>query len=225
MASNPQWCLTEAEWRAQFTAWLSEPTPERLLNANIFFDFRALYGDGALVDRLWGWLLARTQDNKLFLRLMVQNALETEPPLGLIRAFQVSDKPGREGTLDLKKRGARIFVDAARVFALAHGTAGSPERRRAAAQGRRTPQGRSAPRRSDGRGVPLSAGAAPARARSTRIRTIPIAIDPYALNEVDQRMLKESFRQARKLQQRLKETFSFASDEACSIGRNRAWDC
>lgn len=35
-------------------------------------------------------------------------------------------------------------------------------------------------------------------------------IDPYALNEVDQRMLKEAFRQARKLQQRLKETYSFA---------------
>jgi CBS domain-containing protein len=32
-------------------------------------------------------------------------------------------------------------------------------------------------------------------------------IDPYALNEVDQRMLKEAFRQARKLQQRLKETY------------------
>ena len=122
MASNPQWCLTEAEWRAQFTTWISEPTPERLLNANIFFDFRPLYGDSTLADRLWDWLLARTQDNKLFLRLMVANALQTEPPLGLIRAFQVSDKPGREGTLDLKKRGARIFVDAARVFALAYGS-------------------------------------------------------------------------------------------------------
>ena len=32
-------------------------------------------------------------------------------------------------------------------------------------------------------------------------------IDPYALNEVDQRMLKEAFRQARKLQRRLQESF------------------
>jgi CBS domain-containing protein len=38
----------------------------------------------------------------------------------------------------------------------------------------------------------------------------PNRIDPYALNEVDQRMLKESFRQARKLQQRLKESFAFS---------------
>ena len=32
-------------------------------------------------------------------------------------------------------------------------------------------------------------------------------LDPDTLNEVDQRMLKESFRQARKLQQRLTQTF------------------
>jgi CBS domain-containing protein len=37
----------------------------------------------------------------------------------------------------------------------------------------------------------------------------PNRVDPYALNEVDQRMLKESFRQARKLQQRLTQTYQF----------------
>jgi CBS domain-containing protein len=31
-------------------------------------------------------------------------------------------------------------------------------------------------------------------------------IDPYALNDLDQRMLKEAFRQARALQQRLEQT-------------------
>jgi CBS domain-containing protein len=34
-------------------------------------------------------------------------------------------------------------------------------------------------------------------------------VDPYKLNEVDQRMLKEAFRQARKLQHRLKETYQW----------------
>ncbi|HTN50127.1 MAG TPA: DUF294 nucleotidyltransferase-like domain-containing protein [Burkholderiaceae bacterium] len=208
MASNPQWCLTEAEWRNQFTAWISQPTPERLLNANIFFDFRPLHGNHALADRLREWLLARTQANKLFLRLMVQNALETEPPLGLIRAFQVSDKPGREGTLDLKKRGARIFVDAARVFALSGGSAltGTADRLRQAGEAVKA----------DPRHVEATVDAFHyLQVLRLRAQEVPHAaganrIDPYALNEVDQRMLKEAFRQARKLQQRLKETFSFA---------------
>ena len=208
MASNPQWCLTDREWRDQFTSWISEPTPERLLNANIFFDFRPLYGEAALPESLRDWLLARTQDNKLFLRLMVQNALQTEPPLGLIRAFQVSDKPGREGTLDLKKRGARIFVDAARVFALATGSSSTGTADRLRDAGKKV--------KADTRHVEATVDAfhylqvLRLRAQEHPHPASPNRVDPYSLNEVDQRMLKETFRQARKLQQRLKETYSFA---------------
>jgi CBS domain-containing protein len=208
MAGNPQWCLTADEWRARFTTWLAEPTPEALLNANIFFDFRPLAGDAALADALRDWLLARTQDNKLFLRLMVANALEAEPPLGLIRAFVVDDEPPHEGTLDLKTRGTRLFVDAGRVLALALGIGetGTADRLR---------------RAGDKLGVERRHVDATVEAfhflQVLRLRTQERGaaaavnrIDPYALNEVDQRMLKEAFRQARKLQQRLKETYSFA---------------
>ncbi len=207
MASNADWCLSEELWRERFLQWLTEPTPEALLRANIFFDFRPLAGDAALTDRLSAWLLARTQDNKLFLRLMVANALQTEPPLGLIRAFAVDGEGPHAGTLDLKVRGTRIFVDAARVFALAQGIAetGTAERLRLAGERMKVEQRHVDATveafhylqvlrlRSQGRGEHASA---------------PNRIDPYALNDIDQRMLKEAFRQARKLQQRLKETFS-----------------
>jgi CBS domain-containing protein len=208
MASNPSWCLTEAEWRSRFTSWISEPTPVALLNANIFFDFRALHGDASLADSLSSWLLARTQDNKLFLRLMVANALQTEPPLGLIRAFEVDTGPEGDGTLDLKTRGTRLFVDAARVFALGHGIAapGTLERIRQAGE----------LIRADPKHVAATVDAfnflqvMRLRTQDGSRRTAPNRIDPTALNEVDQRMLKEAFRQARKLQQRLKETYAFA---------------
>jgi CBS domain-containing protein len=208
MAGNPQWCLTGYEWRDLFTLWISEPTPTRLLNADIFFDFRPLFGDGVLADRLRDWLLARTRDNLLFLRLMAQNALQTEPPLGLIRTFQVSDKPGRYGTLDLKKRGARIFVDAARVFALAGGCAatGTADRLRDAGATAAVDPGEV-----EGmvesfhflQGLRL-------RAHETPHPGGPNRINPYTLHEVDQRLLKEAFRQASKLQRRLGERFSLA---------------
>lgn len=208
MAGNPDWCLSEDEWRDRFTQWLSEPTPEALLRANIFFDFRALFGDGTLIDRLSQWLLSRTRDNKLFLRLMVANALQTEPPLGLIRAFVVDDDPNFPGTLDLKARGVRIFVDAARVFALAQGIAatGTAERLRLAGE-----QLRVEPRHV-GATVDAFHYLQVLRLRTQHRRDAggaPNRIDPYALNDIDQRMLKEAFRQARKLQQRLKETYTF----------------
>jgi CBS domain-containing protein len=207
MASNAEWCLSEENWRERFMQWLTEPTPEALLRANIFFDFRPLAGDNTLTDRLSDWLLARTQDNKLFLRLMVANALQTEPPLGLIRAFVVDDDEAHRGTFDLKTRGTRIFVDAARVFALALGIAetGTAERLRLAGERLKV----------DPRHVDATVEAfhylQVLRLRSQgrgEQATVPNRIDPYKLNDIDQRMLKEALRQARKVQQRLKETFA-----------------
>jgi CBS domain-containing protein len=202
MASNPAWCLTADEWRHQFTSWLTEPTPAALLNANIFFDFRPLAGEVRLADELRAWLLARTHGNQLFLRLIVANALQTEPPLGLIRAFAVDEK---DGMIDLKTRGTRIFVDAARVFALAEGIRepGTVERLRNAG----------------GRiGAEAKHVAATIDAfhflQVLRLRTQESPggsvnrIDPQQLNEIDQRMLQEAFRQARKVQQRLQLTYA-----------------
>ncbi len=194
MASNPAMCLSVDEWRARFLWWLREPTPEALLEANIVFDFRPLYGDTTLTDALASWLHGYTTGSTLFLRLMVHNALETEPPLGVMRAFATDDDPEQKGTLDLKVRGTRIFVDAARVFALGRGI-------------RET--GTAASLRVAGSAL----GVEPRHVEATvdafhflqllRLRQQegggghPNRIDPDALNEVEQRMLKEAFRQAR----------------------------
>jgi CBS domain-containing protein len=202
MASNPAWCLTADEWRVQFTSWLAEPTPVALLNANIFFDFRPLAGEVRLAEDLRSWLLARTQGNQLFLRLMVANALQTEPPLGLIRAFAVDDT---DSMLDLKTRGTRVFVDAARVFALAEGIpeTGTVERLRNAG-------GRiGAEEKHVAATIEAFHYLQVLRLRSQENATGSInRIDPQQLNEVDQRMLQEAFRQARKLQQRLQMTYA-----------------
>jgi CBS domain-containing protein len=204
MASNPKMCLAVDEWKARFLGWLTQPTPQALLEANIVFDFRPLYGDTTLTDELASWLHGYTTESTLFLRLMVQNALETTPPLGVLRAFATDDDAAHRGTLDLKVRGARIFVDAARVFALGRAVreTGTAARLRLA-------------------GAAL--GVEPRHVEATvdafhfvqllRLRQQESGaghanrIDPDTLNEVEQRMLKEAFRQARKLQERLAQTF------------------
>ena len=201
MASNPDLCRSMDEWKAKFLEWLREPTPEALLNANIVFDFRPLFGDTTLCDRLRAWLLGYTQANAPFLRLMVQNALEVDAPLGLIRTFAVDD----DGTIDLKTRGTRLFVDCARVFALAHGIAetGTAARLTLAADRLRVER----------RHVEATLDAFQylqllrLRQQSSADAAAPNRIDPYALNEIEQRMLKEAFRQAKQLQDRLRMTY------------------
>ncbi len=205
MAGNPDWCLTLDEWKARFTSWIASPQPEALLNATIFFDFRALYGRTELADRMHEHLFSQSRTNSAFQRMLAANALQVSPPLGMIRDFVTESDEHGKAFIDLKKSGARLFVDAARVMALAGGVEAASTVKRL----RRTAQGK------DGGGAQVEAlidafnfiqllrlrhqhlEAGQGRPGDNRIFVA-------ALNPLDRRILKESFRQARELQQRLK---------------------
>ncbi len=214
MAGNPDCCLALDEWQQRFAAWVREPTPQALLNANIYFDFRPLAGATSLAERLRTFVLGLTTDNRLFLRMLTANALQAEPPLGVIRTFRTDEGP-HAGTIDLKSHGTRIFVDAARTFALGLGISETNTVQRLRLAARRLNLGDSETESAvdafeflqmlrlraqrgglDDSGVDAAREAVPARNR----------LNPYALNELDRRLLKEAFRQARSLQQLLERT-------------------
>ena len=228
MARNASWCLTPAEWRKTFADWMTTPHPEALLNAAIFFDFRALHAsthaDLALADDLRQWLNRQVASHAMFFLLMAQNALQVRPPLGLLRDF-VADDSELPGTIDLKKYGARPFIDAARIFALKHGVSASntAERIRLAAPRMRMQPEEAAAIIDAFHFIQLlrlrnHEDAAPCDPASTGANTFdafhakapmlnPNRINPDELNTLDRRILKEALRQARKLQSRLEMDF------------------
>ena len=204
MAGNPEWCLTLDEWRAKYSAWIHNPHPEALLNATIFFDFRALHGRTELADRMHEYLFGLSRSDGAFQKMLAGNALTVAPPLGLIRDFATENDENGKAFIDLKKSGARLFVDAARVFALANGIDAASTvtrlRRTAKLQG----GGDDAEALIDAfnfiqllrlRHQHLEAGQG--RPGDNRVFI-------GRLNHLDRRILKEAFRQAKKLQQRLK---------------------
>jgi CBS domain-containing protein len=203
MAGNPKWCLSAAEWRVRFGDWIRNPDPDALLNANIFFDFRALWGEAKLAHELRAWLNGMTRDDQRFLRMMAQNALQSEPPLGFFGDFQTGGTGAERGTIDLKAQGTRVFTDAARIYALASGAdaQNTAERLRHASRVLRVPTDE----------VEALVDAfyflLLLRLRRQHLDSAGGAggnrLDPRTLNELDQRILKESLRQARKLQKRL----------------------
>lgn len=121
MASNPDLCLSYSEWSARFAAWIDRPEPEALLNGAIYFDFRPVAGDPAAADALRRWLADSARSADRFLLLMVFNALRNSPPLGVLRDFALSRGGEHPHTMDLKVNAVQIFVEAARIFALASG--------------------------------------------------------------------------------------------------------
>ncbi len=204
MAANPKLCLSLSEWEAEFGRWVRAPEPQALLNACIFFDFRPIAGAARLGARLRDKLLEMTRGNSRFLRTMAQNALQATPPLGVVRDFVVDEAGDYPHTIDLKQGGARLFVDAARIFGLAQGIANTSTAQRLRHAGGRM-----------GLGTDEIAAAVEGfffiqqqrlrhqYAQRPLDRAGANRIDPSRLNEIDRRMLKEALRQARRLQSRL----------------------
>lgn len=201
MAGNPECCLSLDEWRQRFIGWVRTPEPQALLNATIFFDLRALYGEAGLVESLRHTLGVLLQRAEAFMHLMTQNALAAEPPLGILRDFSIKDDQG----IDLKKFGARIFVDAARIFAMDCPSSRTTERlRHAVAQGRITV---------NDAGAAICAFHHLQRMRLQSQQGQLLAsqqasnqLAPETLNDFERSMLHEALKQARLLQQRLKIT-------------------
>jgi CBS domain-containing protein len=204
MASNPELCRSGGEWRAKLTGWLENSDAKALLDAAICFDFRAIAGDAQLATELREWFLGATRVRRNFLRLMAENALQAKPPLGVVRDFATEGTPNAPGTINVKMHGVRVFVDAARILALAHGLpqTNTAERLRAAAAAGALPPDEAA-----------AAVAAFYFIQGIRLRHQAVLdsfaddaanrIDPAQLNELDRRTLKEAFRIARDLQSRL----------------------
>ncbi len=198
MASNPQWCLSLDEWKNKFEGWIDHGSPDALLKASIFFDFRPLYGRHQLAHDLRDWLAPRVAGNTRFLHQMAANALRNRPPLGLVRDFVV----GEGNKLDLKFNGITPFVDAARIYSLAAGDTHTHtvQRLRLSAAKLNIPNADA--------WVEAFLFIQLLRLRVQHQQSeagseLSNRIDPDDLNDLDRRILKEAFRQARKLQARL----------------------
>ncbi|HEY5900866.1 MAG TPA: DUF294 nucleotidyltransferase-like domain-containing protein [Burkholderiales bacterium] len=208
MAGNPRWCLPLSKWRDTFADWIRNPVPAALLNAAIFFDLRAVAGEPQFARELRDDILERAAANPAFLRAMASNALEVRPPLGVLGGLETEHDGAFRGTIDLKLHGSRIFVDAARVWSLGHRLSQTSTTERLLVASR--------------------SGAMPSEEAEAAIEAFRVIqafrlrrqfferptpggenrVDPASLNSVDRRVLKEAFRFAGRLQQRLRLDFA-----------------
>lgn len=210
MASNPKWCLSLEEWENVFSDWIFRGDGTTLLNASIFFDFRELYGNEDLARTLRTWLHGKIKDNRHFLKKMAENALDNRPPLGLIRDFLLTKDSDNTQSLDLKLNGVTPLVDAARIFALAAGVSETNTAQRLRAAGQIWDMDSSKIEAWVHAFEYIQLLRLRLQHEQTN-RNVPLSnrVDPDTLNDLDKRILKESFRQARKLQSTLEDYFTF----------------
>ncbi|WP_394281884.1 DUF294 nucleotidyltransferase-like domain-containing protein [Corynebacterium sp.] len=121
MASNPSWRMTVSQWNETFTGWVTAPEAEALLNAQIFFDMRAIAGDESLAEQVHeNAVRAAARSRRLHAHLAALSA-RREPPIGFFRGFVVERSGEYASTLDIKKGGTAAIVQMARLYAIVAG--------------------------------------------------------------------------------------------------------
>jgi CBS domain-containing protein len=198
MAGEPTGCLPLRAWRERFSQWIEHGSPQDLLDASVYFDMRPLAGEAGLAQRLQAEAVEGARRNPRFLKQLALNGLTRLPPLGWLGGIETD----AAGTVDLKLQGTAIFVDAARVYSLAHGMTATNTRERLETLGERL-------------GLrPAESGAWVAGFEFLQMLRLRVQLEGAAgdqpnrvalasLNDIDRRILKEAFRFARQLQQRL----------------------
>ena len=202
MASNPKLCLSQQEWLTRFSRWIEQGNPQDLLNASIFFDFRALAGNEDLLIPLKDYVRTRAAATPRFIKLLADNSLITRVPINWFGGIEFTDIDGKK-TIDLKLQGTAIIVDVARIYSLAHGIEVTNTRERLATVGRAL-------------NIPESESAAwitafeflqtqrlTVQIGEARITGNPNVVDIDQLNSVDRSILKEALLKVRSLQQLL----------------------
>ncbi|VWX37093.1 Cyclic nucleotide-binding protein [Limnobacter sp. 130] len=122
MASNPQWRMPLAAWKQTFTEWIENPSPEGLLNSNVFFDLDGVWGETAFANQLNQLIRSKGSSSYRFLSSMVRNALLRTPPLGFFKDFVMETDGSQTKTINMKRRGTAPLADLIRVHALSVGS-------------------------------------------------------------------------------------------------------
>lgn len=113
MASNQKWNQVLSVWVGYFNQWFSEPIPDHIRYLSVFLDMRPVWGNSSLHAQLVRHI--RSVVTPEAIRLLAQDAIELEPPLGIFGIV------GLHKGVDLKTYGIYPIVNGTRVLAVDHG--------------------------------------------------------------------------------------------------------
>jgi PAS domain S-box-containing protein len=117
-AAHPEWRRTASGWREQFADWIRNAEPKALMEVNIFFDFRALWGDEAMAGELRRHIYSCVAERPVFLRHLAADTMEFRTPLDALGRI----RPDHRGEDHLDLKGAMLHVvNFARIYSLRHG--------------------------------------------------------------------------------------------------------
>jgi len=121
MASNALWRKSLSQWRGQLDFWLAKRNQSIVRLADIFFDFRPVYGDAVLAASLREAVTDRLRDAHPFLQVMHSIQADLKTALGWFGRLQTHDEPDHKNRLNLKYDAGLPLVETVRLLSMANG--------------------------------------------------------------------------------------------------------
>ena len=113
MVSNPEWVLTETQWKHQLIEWVNTTDGVAQMNLAIFTDAHVIAGDRAIFKGVRDFMFAHLAGNDVFYSYFAAPVLRFSTPLTMFGSI----KNSRRG-IDIKKGGIFPIVHGIRTMAL-----------------------------------------------------------------------------------------------------------
>ncbi len=121
MVDNPLWRGRLDDWHERIARWVSAPEPKRVMYSTIFLDFMPLVGDPSLCQDLRDILHLEVRNHPAYLFHLLENELKNKPPLSMLGRFIPERSGEHKGEISLKQAGSVFIVDCVRMFLLEKG--------------------------------------------------------------------------------------------------------
>ena len=203
MASNPKYCRRQTDWIKRCAGWIEAGSPQDLLDASIFFDFRPISGNASLALGVSDYVSMAAAATPRFVALLATNAMNWKVPLTMFGGLDTVAVDGKQ-VLDFKLNGTALVVDFARIYALANNITVRNTRERLEAISRLPRFGQTKVEDWVSTFEFLQTMRLKAQIDSEGQNTNPNALDTAKLSSVDKVILKAAFNISKTMQQRLK---------------------
>jgi len=120
MASNLLLRVSVTQAIKDAKSWVDEPSPQAILNCNIFLDVRAVSGNSQLLAQLHQGRVELFKQSR-FLAALTRHACDGNVPLSLFQKFTYKKGLAKKDCIDLKNNGVAIINNLVRVYSLASG--------------------------------------------------------------------------------------------------------
>lgn len=118
MGTNPKWRRSLSQWLSYVDSWQSTYDPEDSITMTILLDFRPVWGDKTLADRLWNKIFTVFDDPEKINHMLTSEAMKFSVPITFMGAVRTEKTGPRKNQVNIKSGGLVHMINGIRLFAV-----------------------------------------------------------------------------------------------------------